>query len=291
MTVLEVIQRGAKYLTEKGVESPRLQAESLLAHVLRLPRLNLYLRFDREVAAADLGRVRELVQRRGRREPLQHLVGTVSFCGLELHVSPNALIPRPETELLAEAGWLFLGRQAASPRSQPGPVAVDLGTGSGCLAVTLALKCPTATLHALDLSPAALELARANAAAHGVADRIHFRQSDVFAALPPDVRAELILSNPPYIPTAEIDALEPEVRDHDPRLALDGGPDGLGVLRALAAGAAGFLAPGGRLMVEIGDGQAPAVGALLEARGWHIDRVEPDYNGHPRIVIAHRPES
>ncbi len=150
MTVLEVIQRSTEYLTRKGVEAPRLQVELLLAHVLRQPRLRLYLEFDRALTEAELAPLRELVRRRGAREPLQYLVGATSFCGLELAVTPAVLIPRPETEQLAERAWTFLGARGEEVS------ALDFGTGSGCLAVTLAVKCPGATVWALDTSPAAL---------------------------------------------------------------------------------------------------------------------------------------
>ena len=150
MTILEVIQRSADYLAKHGVDSPRLQAELLLAHVLGVPRMGLYLEFQRVLAEPELAAARELVKRRGQREPLQHLVGSVSFCGFELAVNPHVLVPRPETEPLAEAAWSFL-----SASGQQTPLALDLCTGSGCLAIALAMKCPRAMIHAADLSPEA----------------------------------------------------------------------------------------------------------------------------------------
>lgn len=286
MTVLEVIQRSADYLARKGVESARLQAELLLAHVLHKPRLKLYLEFERVLDESELAALRELVRRRGAREPLQYLVGSVNFCGLELAVSPAVLIPRPETELLAERAWTFLAGRAGSPEASP--AALDFGTGSGCLAISLAVHCPAARVWAVDLSPAALEVARANAARHGVEARIHFVQSDGFAALPAGERFDLIVANPPYIPTAEIARLQPEVRDHEPRAALDGGPDGTAVIRRLAAGSAAWLKPGGRLMFEVGDGQADAATALLTAAGWGGVKVENDWTNRPRLLVAGR---
>ena len=259
MTVLEVIQRSSEFLAKKGVESPRLQIELLLSHVLKLPRLRLYLNFERTLADAELTVLRELVKRRAAREPLQHLVGSTSFCGLEIAVSRDALIPRPETELLVEHALKFLA-------TVPKPTALDFGTGSGCLAVTLAVQCPPATLHALDISDAALALARQNAARHQVAERVTFHLGDGFAALPGGLKFDLIVSNPPYIASAEIETLEPEVRDFDPRLALDGGADGLDFYRRLATGAAEFLRPGGKLMLEFGDGQAEAIGKIFSAQ-------------------------
>ncbi len=287
MTVLEVIQRSADYLARKGVESARLQAELLLAHVLQKPRLKLYLEFERVLSEPELAALRELVRRRGAREPLQYLVGSVNFCGLELAVCPAVLIPRPETELLAERAWTFLAGRTGSAEAPP--AALDFGTGSGCLAIALAVRCPAARVRAVDLSPAALEVARANAVRHGVEARLHFLQSDGFAALPADERFDLVVANPPYIPSAEIARLEPEVRDHEPRVALDGGPDGLAVIRRLAAESTPWLKPGGRLMFELGDGQAEAATALLAAAGWGAVTVENDWTNRPRLLIAERP--
>jgi len=283
VTVLEAIQRSAAFLEAKGVDSPRLQAELLLAHTLKLPRLKLYLEFQRALSVAELDTLRELVRRRGRREPLQHILGTVSFCGLELAVGPAALVPRPETELLAELGWQFL-----CARTNPTPTALDFGTGSGCLAIALAAHCPAAQITALDRSPEALALARQNLARHGLTARIKLLQSDGFAALPATARFDLILSNPPYIPSAEIERLQPEVRDFDPRAALDGGADGLVVIRALAAQAGAFLAADGRLMLEFGEGQAAAVSALFIRNNWVVEELRADYTQRQRFLIARR---
>jgi len=280
VTVLEVIQRSTGYLARKGVDSPRLQIELLLAHVLRQPRLKLYLDFERVLTERELAAVRELVKRRGAREPLQYLIGSTNFCGLELQVSPAVLIPRPETELLAERAWSFLV-------TRPAPVsALDYGTGSGCLAIALATHCPAAVVHAVDISAAALAVARANAGRHGVVNRICFHEGDGFAALPAGARFDLILSNPPYIPTGQIATLQPEVRDHEPCVALDGGPDGLDFIRKLAAEARHWLRPGGQLMLEFGDGQAEAVQQLFTTAGWTGVSVENDLASRPRMLVA-----
>lgn len=284
MTVLEVIQRSTEFLTRKGVESPRLQVELLLAHVLGLPRLKLYLNFERGLSEAELDAGRELVKRRGAREPLQYLVGSTSFCGLELRVTPDVLIPRPETELLAERAWSFLGQFEAPPVT-----ALDFGTGSGCLAIAVAVRCPHAAVTAVDVSASALAVASANAARHGVGERIQFVQGDGFAALPTEMRFHLIVANPPYIPSAELATLQPEVRDHEPHGALDGGADGLDFIRRLAADGARWLHPGGRLMLEFGDGQAAAVGALFATQGWMVEAVENDLTSRPRILVARPP--
>ncbi len=281
MTVLEVIAKSSDFLAKKGVDAPRLQTELLLAHVLQLPRMKLYLNFERKLTEPELDSLRKLVQRRGQREPLQHLVGSTSFCGLEMAVNRHVLIPRPETELLAEAGWQFLATLNAQPST-----ALDFGTGSGCIAIALASKCPTTRVVALDVSSEALAIAKQNAANNGFTDRIEFRQGDGFAALKPDERFDLIASNPPYIASAEIETLQPEVRDHDPRGALDGGPDGLDFYRRLATEAKVFLKPHGRLMLEFGEGQAGAISAILTAQNWTVESVQPDYTQRLRFLIA-----
>ncbi len=284
MTVLEAIQRSTEFLARKGVDSPRLQTELLLAHLLQRPRMQLYLNFEQALMPAQVECLRALVKRRGSREPLQHILGSTSFCGLEIAVNRHALIPRPETELLAERGWTFLN-QLSTLNPQPS-AALDFGTGSGCLAIALAHKCPAARVHAVDLSPPALALARDNAARHGLAERIEFLEGDGFAAVPAGSQFDLIISNPPYIPSAEIATLQPEVRDYDPCAALDGGPEGLDYYRRLAAEAGLFLKAGGRLMLECGDGQAPRVQAILEQQKWIVEAIQEDYNHIPRIVIA-----
>jgi release factor glutamine methyltransferase len=283
MTVLEVIQRSSDFLARKGVETPRLQIELLLAHVLQLPRLKLYLNFERSLTEPELQVLREMVRRRGEREPLQHILGSTAFGDLEIKVNRDALIPRPETELLAEHASRWLSTLAARPS-----IALDFATGSGCLAITLAVKCPAAQVHALDVSPQALALARENAHRHGVVERIQFYLGDGLAAVPSALRFDLLVSNPPYIPSAEIALLQPEVRDYEPRLALDGGPDGMDFFRRLAREAGPFLAEGGRLMLEFGDGQESGLSDLFTREDWVIEAIEKDYSGRPRIFIAHR---
>jgi len=285
VTVLEAIQQGARILEAKGVDSPRLQSELILAQALGLPRLQLYLQTRRLLTESEAALFQGMIQRRGRREPLQHVLGRADFCGLELKVTPDVLIPRPETELLAEQAVAFLRDRAAGGLAAPS--VLDLGTGSGCLSVYLAHEIPAAGLSAVDLSPAALTIARENARRHGVEDRIHFLEGDLFGPLCGG-GFDLILSNPPYIPRAEIAALDPEVRDHDPRPALDGGVDGLDFYRRIAAGAASWLRPGGRLMLELGHGQAEAVRQIAEIQMWVVEGNVPDYSRVPRILIARR---
>lgn len=283
MTVLEVIQRSTEFLSRRGVDSPRLNAELLTAHVLGLPRLQLYLNFERPLTESQRETLRALVRRRGDREPLQHLTGSTSFCGLELLVTRDVLVPRPETEGLAELAWRRLQTSPSTP-----PRALDFGTGSGCLAIAVAVHCPRAEVHALDRSNEALTVARRNAATHQVTSRVHFHCGDGFHALPPNLPGEpafdVLMSNPPYIPTAECDQLPPEVRDHDPRQALDGGLDGLDFYRVLTAEGARWLRPEGCLVLEIGDGQESAVSALAASHGWRVDALEKDLAGTPRIL-------
>jgi len=282
VTVLEVIQRSTDFLTRKGVESARLHTELLLAHVLQMPRMKLYLNFDRTMTEPELQHLRDLIKRRGEREPLQHLTGSTSFCGLEIAVNRDVLIPRPETELLAERAWKYLGSLGESS-----PAALDFGTGSGCVAIAIATHAPHAVVHALDISEAALAVARGNAARHGLGDRIRFACGNGLVALPAGFLFDLVVANPPYISTEEIAILQPEVRDYDPRLALDGGVDGLDFYRRLAAGAGAWLKPGGKLMAEFGDGQEIALREIFAATPWWIEAIEPDNTGRARILITH----
>lgn len=273
---MEVLRATERYLADRGVENPRLNAEHLLAHALGLKRMELYLQFDRPLTETERVPLRDMVKRRGAREPLQHILGTAEFHGRSFLSDPRALVPRPETEQLVELA-LELAKAHASP------AILDLGTGSGVIVLTVALELPSAILHATDLSPDALALAADNATRHQVTDRIRFHQSDL---LPPnDTKFDLILANLPYIPTAEIAALSPEVR-HDPSSALDGGADGLDLIRRLIAEAPARLAPGGALLLEIGAGQADAVNALLSALKYRDISLRPDYQNIPRFAVG-----
>ena len=281
MTVLEAIQKSADFLAKKGVESPRLQTELLLAHLLKMPRMNLYLNFERALTTAETDALREFVKRRGQREPLQHITGSVSFCGFEIAVNRHALVPRPETELLAEEGWQFLATRHPSLVT-----ALDFGTGTGCIAIALAVKCPNAKIVATDILPETLALTKENAARNSATERIEFLLDDGFAALKAEAKFDLIISNPPYIPTVEIKMLQPEVRDFDPRAELDGGVDGLDFYRMFAARAKPFLKSDGKIMVEFGDGQAEAIRKIFETEKWIVEAVKEDYSQRERILIA-----
>jgi release factor glutamine methyltransferase len=283
VTVLEAIRKATEFLERKAVESPRLQAELLLAHVLKMPRMKLYLNFERALSGPEQAAYREACRRRGTREPLQHIVGNISFCGIEINCTTSALIPRPETELLAQLAWEFLEQSPALE-----PVAFDLGTGTGCLPIAIAVHCKRARIVSADISPAALALAQDNAKQCGVADRIEFIESDGFIGLTAARRFHLILSNPPYIPSAEIQTLEPEVRDFDPSLALDGGADGLDFYRRIAREAGAFLNPGGRLMLEFGDGQGPSLQEIFSGENWVVEAIRQDYSPRDRFLLARR---
>jgi len=283
MSILDVIQRSTEFLARKSVASPRLQVELLLAHLLRMPRMQLYLSFERVLTPAELDAFRDLVQRRGQREPLQYILGSTSFCGFEIALSRDVLIPRPETESLAERAWQFLQKTGGNP------LVLEIGTGSGCLAIALARNALMAKVCATDFSAPALELARRNAETNQVSDRVQFCRGDLFAAAPAGARFDLIVSNPPYIPTARIATLEAEVRDHEPRSALDGGADGQDFYRRIAAEAGAWLRPAGCAMVELDDEGAGATRGIFEREKWILEGVEKDCQGRERILIARPP--
>lgn len=275
MTVLEVITAAASYLEKHEVESARLNAEHLLAHVLDMKRMDLYLAFDRPVSEKERSVLRDLVRRRAQGEPLQHLLGTVEFCGREFQCDARALIPRPETEELFE--WV-----RESFATAPARVA-DVGTGSGVLAVSLALTWPEAEVLATDVSPDALALARENAARHGVEGRIQFCETDL---LPPDAaNLGVIVANLPYIPAGDIPGLSREVR-RDPVTALDGGKDGMEIIRRLIVRAREVLCGGGRLFLEIGLGQHETLEQELRLQNYQDIQTKSDYQGVTRFLSA-----
>ena len=282
MTVLEAIQKGAEFLGKKNVGSPRLQVELLLAHLLKMPRMKLYLNFERVLTPKETDELRELVKRRGQREPLQHIVGSTSFCGYEITVNRNARRAATGNQNCSrQAGWNFLSTFNSQPST-----ALDLGTGTGCIAITLAAKCPNAKIIATDVSADALALAKQNAIANKVVERIEFLQGDGFDAIPANAKFDLTVSNPPYIPRSEIGTLQIEVRDFDPRSALDGGADGLDFYRMLATQAKPFLKTDGKIMLEFGDGQAEAIRTIFETEKWIVEAVKEDYSQRARILIA-----
>lgn len=286
MTILEAIREYARQLEGHGVESPRWQVEWMLAQALAMPRLHLYLNGQRALTASEHQVLKHWIERRACREPLQYILGSTSFCGLELKVTPAVLIPRPETELLAERAWRLLNQPPLG--WQKPTVALDYGTGSGCLAITLAVHAPQALIYALDISEEALLVARHNAEHHRVSRRIHFLKGEDLAVLPEGVKLDLIVTNPPYIPSAEIDSLQPEVRDFEPRLALNGGPDGLHFYRYLAQAALPWLSPSAWLLAEIGEGQAEKMAGIFQSPAWHIASIDPDDTGRLRLLTVCR---
>jgi release factor glutamine methyltransferase len=270
------------WLAERGSDSPRLDAEVLLAHVRGCPRIHLYTAFDEVVADEPRARFREFVKRRGGGEPVAYLVGGREFYSLPLTVSPAVLVPRPETESLV-VRVLDICREAAAPRI------VDVGTGSGAIAVALAKHLPRAEIVATDLSAAALDVARANAARHGLAERITFVESDLLAALELAGPWDVIVSNPPYVREDEFAGLPRDVRDHEPRAALVAGPRGVEVIERLVAEAVGRLQLGGWLVLEAG----PAVAAEVERLLATTSGLEPgptlkDLARLPRVFQARR---
>jgi len=285
MTVGDALRLATQRLAMAGVPEPSLDAELLLRHVLRWDRAALLAREAQDLPPEEEARFSSLVAERQRRRPLQHIVGTQAFYGRDFTVTPDVLIPRPETELLVEAALDRL------PATEPA-VVVDIGTGSGCIALTLAAERPFAQVHALDVSDAALDVARANAQRMGLEGRVRFYQGDLALPLRDMVRrVDLVVSNPPYVEESEWAGLEPEVRDHEPRVALVPVPRVAGMYRRLAGGARRALRPGGALLMEVGRGQSDEVSAICVREGYRVERLIPDLQGIPRVVVAVRASS
>lgn len=275
MKILELIQRTTEFFQRQGVESPRLTIELMVAHVLKRKRLELYLDFEREIPESALDVLRQMVKRRAAGEPLQYVLGIASFYGLDLAVDKRVLVPRPETELLVD----YVVKNGAAAKTL-----ADLGTGSGAIAIALVKKLATARVLAVDASAEALEVARTNASSHNV--QVEFLHGDLLAPLPDGLQFDWIVSNPPYIPSGEIATLAREIRDHEPRTALDGGSDGLDVVRRIAAEAKSRLAAGGCVAVEIGAGQGSAAERIFLDNGYRVEKMISDWQGHPRVVVA-----
>lgn len=293
MTRREAVERTTEVLAAAGVPGARVEAELLLAEILGCSRPALWLEAQRSLPAEQAAQLDAWVGQRVCRVPLQHLTGRAPFLEWMLQVTSAVLVPRPETEVLARRAMQIL--QEYDKLSRPLRV-LDFATGSGCLAFALAAAHPRAEVHALDVSAAALAVARDNATRLGLRQRIQFHLGDGFGALeggfePARARFELIVSNPPYIPTAELETLEPEVRDHDPRLALDGGADGLNFHRRLACEAPAWLNAGGWLLAEFGDGQGPEIQKLYGTSAWESASTETDLSGRERILLVRRSSS
>jgi release factor glutamine methyltransferase len=282
MTAAALLDDAAATLAAAGVDSPEWDAERLLRHVLGWDRATLVANPARVVPEADAERFRALLRRRAAREPLQYILGTQAFWKHEFLVTPAVLIPRPETELLVETSLDLL-------RGVHKPVVVDVGTGSGCIALSIAAEREDAEVHATDVSAAALEVARENARRLGLEGRVAFHQGDLLAPLS-GREVNLIVGNPPYVDPAEREALPPEVHDHEPRQALFPPGDVFSVYRRLARQAAQSLSATGGLAVEVGQGQADAVREQLEA---HFDETSErrDLQGIPRVLVGRRPRT
>ena len=281
-TVRTLLLWTTDFLSKKGIDAPSLEARLLLAHVLDCKPIDVLVRSFDETTDGERTRFRELIQRRVQGWPVAYLVGSKDFFLLRFEVTPAVLIPRPDTETLVQTALEVL-------KPQPAARVLDIGTGSGCIAISLAHRCPGIAVQAVDISPDALDVARRNARLHGVESRVQFRLGDLFAPVPTEERFDLIASNPPYISPSEIATLAPDVRDHEPRLALDGGPDGLAFYRRIAADSGNFLKPGGTLLLEIGYTQNTGVRALFTGRPeWNLGETVKDLDGRPRVVVAQR---
>ncbi len=295
-TLLKTLQWTAGYFKEKGVPQPRVDAEVLLAHVLGLERILLYAHFDRPLTDDERDRYRDLVRRRVQaREPVQYLTGTQEFWSLSFRVAPGVLIPRSDTEILVEEALTHAKGLEAAGRSALR--IAEVGTGTGCIAIALAHELPEATVWAGDVAETPLRLAAENAETLGVAGRVHVLRADGLLPLyeaAGQAPFDLIASNPPYIPQSLHASLMPEVRDHEPAIALTAGPEGLDVIAPLVLASArpGLLADGGGVFIEVSDdAQAATVRDLLLAAGFAEVRIRQDYSGLARVVIATRADA
>jgi release factor glutamine methyltransferase len=286
MSIAEAVRSASRILDRAGVLEPRREASSLLSFILKKDRTFLISHAEDQVEDEFLLRFQESVARRARGEPLQYITGIQDFFGREFCVTPDVLIPRPETELLVEAAIELIGGADSAP------FICDVGTGSGCIPITLLCEINNARAVAIDESEAALEIAKLNARNQAVAGRMVFVVSDCFNSLDKDeYQFDVVVSNPPYITAATIAGLQREVKDHEPLIALSGGSDGLSIIRRLLLEAPAFLKTGGYMIMEIGFDQGEAVKDLLDENTWHLLEIRPDLQGIPRIVILQKRES
>ena len=285
-TIQKLLNWVTEYFTGKGIDAPRLSAELLLSHVLGLKRIELYTQFDKPVARPELDALRGLVKRAGGHEPVAYLIGKTEFYSLELNITSDCMIPRPETELLVQRAIEFLRTRRGSQ------FVCDLCTGSGCIAVAIAKNFPDARVMATDISAAALDVAAKNVEKHQLTERITLLQGDLFEPLVRQLdvdQFDLIVCNPPYVSAAEYEALDKNVKDYEPRIALFAGDDGLDIYRKIIAKADQYLKPQAALILEIGYAQGTAVRELLEQTGAFGEiKVEKDVHDNDRIVTANR---
>ena len=280
ISISNAILEGAEVLCAAGVPEARRESGSLLAHLIGRDRTFIVTHADEPLEAATLEAYRKLIGRRAAGEPLQYLTGHQEFFKLDFEVSPDVLIPRPETELVVEIALELL-------KGNFDPFIADIGTGSGCVAISLLHELRDAQAIATDISPLALQIAQRNANRHGVAERMTLIESDCFAKVNPDRLFSLIASNPPYIRDDEMETLQREVGS-EPRAALAGGPDGLGVVRRLLREASPFLHPGGHFVFEIGLGQNALVDQMVNRKVWELTEVRPDLQGIARTVVLRK---
>lgn len=281
-TLGRLLEWTTNFLRQKGSESARLDTEVLLAHALGCKRIDLYARHGEEAPEPGRQRFRELVRQRVEGCPVAYLVGRKEFFSLEFTVNRSVLIPRPDTECLVVECL-----RLAKPMTEP--AILDVGTGSGCIAIAVAKHHKTARVLAVDLSAEAISVASSNADKHGVAERVRFVQGDLLGPIPPGERFDFILSNPPYIPHDEITKLAPGVRDYEPHSALDGGVDGFAVFERFIAAAPAYLKPGGYMLIEIGSPQEKeARERFARHEGYELDKTVHDGSGHPRVLMARR---
>ncbi len=281
-TVLNLLNTTVAYFEEKQIENPRLNAEQLLGKALNMPRFNLYVAFERPVTSQELDLFRSLVRRRAQREPLQYILGDTEFMGLPFRVNPSVLIPRPETEVLVET---ILNRKPDCTNEQP--VIVDVGSGSGCIAVSLAKLWPEAQLFAVDISAEALDVARQNAKENGVQETVHFLTYDIFSDWPDNLpgQVDILVSNPPYIAASELDTLQPEVRDHEPHIALTDEKDGLRFYKRLFELGAGKQNPVcKRIFLEMSGSQPETIIKLAESFHFQHINITNDLTRIPRVL-------
>ena len=291
-TILEILRWTTGHFRDKGVSEPRASGEVLLAHALKVSRLDLYLRHDQPLTPEELARFKALVLRRRAGEPVAYITGHREFWSLDFKVTPAVLIPRPETEtLVASVLEVFPRKTGNGKRETDFPWGLEVGVGSGAVIIALARELPQTRWVGVDISAPALGVARENAAGHGVADRIFFLQGDLLAALKPYPRFQLLVANLPYVPRPVWEELPKDIKEFEPREALLGGADGLDLIRPLVQAAPGLLQPGGWLALEVAEGMAPRVTALME-KSEEYEQVEkiPDYLGIPRVIRARKRE-
>ncbi len=287
-TIKELLAVTTQYLNSKGIDSPRIIAEVLLAHVLHMDRVSLYVNFDKPLTESEVSEYRSVIRRRVQKEPLQYITGVQEFWSLEFKVDPRVLIPRPETELLVEQAI-----DIAKQYRDKGIVRIrilDLCTGCGAIAIALAKELPGAFIWATDVSNDALEVAEVNAKNHGVEDRIRFLQGDLWdPIIKESLEFDIIVSNPPYVATAEYEELAPEIRNHEPKIALEAGPDGMRLLEIIIQHAHEYLVPNGWLVLEMSPLQIdPVLDLVSLTQKYNAAKSVKDYSGNDRIVVAQR---